>query len=137
MHAREHSLFDKPKVDRKFYVIYGAAGGPFDHVDVVYDYHFTLCGVTPPTPLNCLGSPDIFRAPAYQIARRKSDEREEGEQQYQRDVEAPDTMKNCNAIGSGDRADWTFSLIDKNEPSVGVQLDYKNGQECFKRTVVR
>ena len=30
------------QIDKKFYVIYGAAGGPFDHVDVSYDYHFTL-----------------------------------------------------------------------------------------------
>lgn len=119
-------------IDKKFYVIYGAAGGPFDHVDVSYDYHFTLCGADPPTPLSCLGTPDIFRAAAYQIARKKRDEGEEW-----RVGEDEGDIQNCVAIGSGDRADWTFSLIDKDDPSAGVQIDYTNGQECMKRTVVK
>ena len=41
--------------------------GPFDHVDMEYDYHFTLCGSTPPTPFECMGNNDIFRAPVYQV----------------------------------------------------------------------
>jgi len=120
--------FGAAQVDKKFFVIHGASGGPFDHVDTVYDYHFTLCGARPPTPLNCMGSPDIFRAPAYQIARKKQDNP---------DVEEPGTLRNCAAIGSGERGDWTYRLIDKDDPSAGVQIDYTGGQECHKRTVVK
>ena len=65
-------LFRLNKAERKFFTIQGASGGPFDHVDMVYDYHFTLCGSVPPTPFDCFGGETIFRAPAYQVSRALS-----------------------------------------------------------------
>lgn len=127
-------------LDKKFFVIYGASGGPFDHVDTVYDYHFTLCGALPPVPLNCLGSTDIFKAPAYQIARQKPKEKAGEEALYPpADPDEGQVIQNCHAIGShqGTEGPWTYSLIDKDDPSAGIQIDYKGGQECFKRTVVK
>lgn len=50
-------------------------------------------------------------------------------------TDADNVIKNCYAIGSGDRGSWTFSLIKKDEPSAGIQIDYTDGQECFKRVV--
>ena len=134
---------------RKFFVINGASGGPFDHVDMEYDYHFSLCGVTPPTPFECqMGNSGIFRAPAYQVVKKK--DKTKGRQEAQAtskqqgksntlsfDGDMDKVIRNCYAIGSGDRGSWTFSLINKDDPSVGVQLDYKDGQECFKRVVER
>jgi hypothetical protein len=134
-------LFKMNEKSRKFFAIKGASGGPFDHVDMEYDYHFTLCGSTPPTPFECMGNSDIFRAPVYQIVKKKK--KEKGQKEVASDnnrdspgkVDADDVIKNCFAIGSGDRSSWTFSLIKKDEPSAGIQIDYSDGQECFKRVV--
>ena len=48
------------------------------------------------------------------------------------------TLRNCVAIGrAGEGNPWTYSLINKDDPSYGVQIDYEGGEECLKRTVVR
>jgi len=129
--------FKLNKYNKKMFVIEGASGGPFDHVDRVYDYHFALCGATPPQPLDCMGSDNLVKSPVYQITRRKDISEEAKKEQTYKTEPEKDTMHNCLALGSGDPDSWTYSLINKNDPSYGIQIDYKDGQECLKRTVVR